>query len=129
MRARAFLAAAFLTAACAGPRPCTQTLCPAKLAGSYEVRGWSGTVSVSADVPKPPVPSDSEVAVLTGEAEFTNGKTTLRAGAGTSFRYSVSTRAVSEIAVSSGSVSVFLSSAAAAMTVVPGAPYRLPLAK
>lgn len=128
MRALALLAATLLTAACAGPRPCTQTLCPANLAGTYEVRGWSGTVTVSPDVPKPPVPSDSEISILSGEAEFVNGKTTLRAGAGTSFRYAVSTRAYSEIEVSSGSVIVLLSSAAAT-TVVPGAPYRLPLAK
>lgn len=129
MRIRALLAATIMTAACAAPRPCTRTLCPAKLSGSYEIRGWNGTVTVSPDVPKPPVPSDSEVSILTGEAEFTHGKTTLRAGAGTSFRFSVSTRAVSSLEVSSGSVSVFLSSAAAATTVVPGAPYQLPLAK
>lgn len=129
MRARAFLAAALLTSACAGPRPCTQTLCPARLAGSYEVRGWSGTIAVSPDTPKPPVPSDANVTVLTGEAEFINGKATLRAVAGTAFRYSVSTRAVSSIDVSSGSVSVFLSSTAVPVSVLPGAPYLLPRAK
>ncbi|OGR92660.1 MAG: hypothetical protein A2V88_16480 [Elusimicrobia bacterium RBG_16_66_12] len=136
MRTWACLAATFLTAACAGPRPCTQSLCPANLAGgssataaTYEVRGWSGTVTISPDVPKPPVPSDSEVSVLTGEAEFTNGQTTLRAGAGTSFRYSVSTRAVSEIEVSSGSVTILTSSAAIPTTVLPGAPYTLPRAR
>lgn len=129
MRPRALLAAALLTAGCAGPRPCTRTLCLARLAGSYEVRGWSGAVTVSPDVPKPPVPSDSDVSIVTGEAEFANGKTTLRAGAGTSFRYSVSTRAVSSIEVSSGSVSVLVSSAAVPTTVLPGAPSLLPVAK
>ena len=129
MRPRAFLAAALLTAACAGPRPCTRTLCPAISAGSYEIRGWSGTVAVSPDVPRPPVPSDSEVAILTGEAEFTNGKTTVRASEGTTFRFTVSTRAVSSIEVSSGSVSVLISSSAVPTTVLPGAPYFLPVAE
>lgn len=129
MRAWACLAATLLTAACAGPRPCTRSLCPAKLSGSYEIRGWNGTVTVSPEVPMPPVPSDSEVTILTGEAEFTHGKTTLRAGAGTSFRFSVSTRAVSELEVSLGSVSVMVSSAAVPMTVLPGVPYPLPAAK
>ena len=86
-------------------------------------------MTVSPDVPKPPVPSDSEVAVLAGEAEFTNGKTTLRAGEGTTFRYSVSTRAVSEIEVSSGSVRVLLPPPAAETSVQAGARYRLPRAK
>lgn len=129
MRAWACLAATLLTAACAGPRPCTRSLCPAKLSGSYEIRGWNGTVTVSPEVPMPPVPSDSEVTILTGEAEFTHGKTTLRAGAGTSFRYSVSTRAVSEISVSSGSMTILTSSAAVPATVLPGAPYTLPRAR
>ena len=129
MRIRIFLAATLLTAACAGPRPCTRTLCPAESTGSYEIRGWSGAVAVSPGAPKPPVPSDSEISILTGEAEFTNGKTTVRALEGTTFRFAVSTRAVASIEVSTGSVSVFLSSAAAATTVLPGAQYQLPLAK
>jgi len=129
MRIRAFLAATLLTAACAAPRPCTRTLCPAKSDGTYELRGWSGTVTVSPDVPKPPVPSDSEVTILSGEAEFTNGQTTVRALAGTTFRFAVSTRAVASIEVSSGSVSVLVSSSAVPTTVLAGAPYQLPLAK
>jgi len=130
MRRAALLAAAFLTAACAGPRPCTQTLCPSRLSGSYEVKGWSGTVSVSPEVPKPPVASDSQVSVLDGQADFTNGATTLSASAGTSFKFSVSSRAAASIEVSTGSVEVRLSSSSSApTTVTPGTPYFLPAAR
>jgi len=99
------------------------------MTGSYEVRGWSGAVSVTPDVPKPPVTSDSEVAVLTGAAEFTNGKATVRASAGATFRFMVSTRAAASIEVSAGAVTVIVSSAAVPTTVLPGAPYLLPVAK
>lgn len=126
---RASLLAAVLLSGCAGPRPCTRTLCPARLAGSYEVRGWSGTLTISPDAPQPPVPSDSEVSVLTGEAEFTHGQATLKASAGAAFRFMVSTGAVASLEVSSGSVTVLISSAAAPAAVLPGAPYFLPAAE
>jgi len=129
MRRAALLAAAFLTTACAGPRPCTQTLCPSRLTGSYEVKGWSGTVTVSPNVPKPPVASDSQISILDGQADFTNGAATVSAAGGTSFKFSVSSRAAASIEVSSGSVEVRLSSSSAPTIVAPGTPYLLPAAR
>lgn len=125
---RASLLAAVLLTGCAGPRPCTRTLCPARLAGSYEVRGWSGTLTITPDVPQPPVPSDSEVSILTGEAEFTHGKATMKTSAGTTFRFMVSTSAAASLEVSSGCVSVLVSSASAPAPILPGALYLLPAA-
>ncbi|HAZ08095.1 MAG TPA: hypothetical protein DCZ01_06145 [Elusimicrobia bacterium] len=125
---RASLLAAVLLTGCAGPRPCTRTLCPARLAGSYEVRGWSGTLTIAPDMPQPPVPSDSEVSVRTGEAEFTHGQATLKASAGTAFRFMVSTRSVASLEVSSGCVTVLVSSMTAPASVLPGALYLLPAA-
>lgn len=128
MRPQAFLAA-LLLAGCAGPRPCTQTLCLSKLEGSYEVRGWSGAVTVTPEAPRPPVASDSDVSILSGEAEFINGRASMKAAAGTTFRFSVSTRTAAFIEVSSGTVAVIVSSAVAPTNVRPGGPYSLPVAK
>jgi hypothetical protein len=38
---RLLLAAAVVSAACAGPRPCTQALCPIGEQGGYRIRGWN----------------------------------------------------------------------------------------
>ena len=119
------LAGLALLSACAGPKPCTLTLCVAKLDGTLELSGWSGTVRETADSPKPPVMSDSTVTMLYGTADFVNGKTRVTAGEGSSFKFFVSTRSAASIEVSSGSVTVALSSGAP-ISLTPGTPYLLP---
>ncbi len=121
---RKALAAVLLLSACAGPKPCTRTLCVARLDGAMEMRGWSGTVRATTDTPKPPVPSDSEVTIINGSADFTNGKTKISAAEGSVFRFVVSTTATS-IDVSAGLVTVSVSSAAP-MALTPGSPFLLP---
>ena len=124
MRLR-LLAALALLSACAGPKPCTRTLCVTRLDGTMEIAGWSGSVRATAESPKPPVMSDSTVTMLQGTAEFRNGKTGVAAVEGASFKFTVSTRAVSSIEVSTGSVFVTLSTGAP-VTLAPGVPYSLP---
>jgi hypothetical protein len=129
---RLLLAAAVLSAAaCASPAPCTQALCPSRQDGSYRVSGWDKTVTVAPGQPALPVVSDSSVEVLDGRVEFVNRRAVVRAAAGSSFRFSVSTAAlhVATIEVSSGDVSVALSSAAAPSPLAPGAVYPLPSEK
>lgn len=131
---RLLLAAAVLSAAaCASPAPCTQALCPSRVEGSYRVGGWDKTVTVEPGQPALPIVSDSSVDVLDGRVEFVNRKAVVRAAAGSSFRFSVSTgsisAAVASIAVSSGEVSVALSSGAAPSPVAPGSSYALPKGK
>jgi len=125
-----FLAAILLLAACAGPKPCTRTLCVAKLDGTMELEAWSGSVRASAETPKPPVVSATKVTMVYGTAEFVNGKTRVTAAEGSVFTFNVSTRAIPSIEVSSGSVTVLLSAgepnAGAPSEVPPGAPYLLP---
>ena len=121
---RKLLAAVLLLSACAGPKPCTRTLCVERLDGAMELRGWSGSLRVTADTPKPPVPSDSEVTIVNGSADFVNGKSRISAAEGSVFRFVVSTTATS-IDVSAGSVTVSVSSAAP-VALTPGAPYLLP---
>ena len=128
---RLLLAAAVLAAsACASPAPCTQALCPSRVDGSYKVTGWDKSLTVAPSQPALPVVSDSTVDVLDGRVEFVNREATVRAEAGSSFRFSVSTgsikNAVASIAVSSGSVSVSPSSGAALSPVSPGTTYPLP---
>jgi hypothetical protein len=121
-----FLAAAtLLLAACAGPKPCTRTLCVSKLEGTMELSAWSGSVRASADTPKPPVVSDTKVTMVYGAAEFVNGSTRVTASEGSVFTFSVSTRAIPSIEVSSGSVTVMLSTGAPT-AVASGVPYFLP---
>jgi len=129
---RLLLAAVVLSsAACFAPRPCTQALCPLSADGTYRVTGWNRTVAVGPGAPAVPIVSDSEVEVTDGSAAFVNGKTVVRAAAGASFRFEVSTASThaSSLLVSSGTVTVAFSSAAAPATVPPGVPYFLPLAR
>jgi len=114
-----------MLAACAGPKPCTRSLCVSKLDGTMDMTGWSGSVRATAESPKPPVLSDSTVTMVYGTAEFRQGKTTIAAAEGASFKFMVSTRAVSSIEVSSGAVSVTLSTGTS-LTLTPGVPYALP---
>lgn len=114
-----------LSAACAGPKPCTRTLCVTKLDGTMDLSGWSGSVRETSETPKPPVMSDTEVTMVYGTAEFVNGKTRVTAAEGSSFKFFTSTRAISSIEVSTGSVTVTLSTGAA-VTLTPGTPYFLP---
>lgn len=124
------LAPALLAAlcACAAPRPCTQALCPSRVDGEYRVIGWNRAVTAGADGPAVPVVSDSDVEVLRGTVEFVNRRAVVRAEAGAAFRFAVSTSAphAASIYVSTGSVSVALSSAAPSAAVPPGATYPLP---
>jgi uncharacterized cupin superfamily protein len=122
---RLLLAGLVLLAACAGPKPCTRTLCVTKLDGTMELAGWSGSVRATTESPKPPVVSDTTVTMVYGTAEFVNGKTRVTATEGSSFKFSVSTRTVSSIEVSSGSVTVTLSTGTP-VTLAPGAPFFLP---
>jgi len=117
-----------LLAACAGPKPCTRSLCVTKLDGTMELAGWKDTVRATSDSPKPPVLSDATVTMVYGTAEFRHGKTRVTASEGSSFKFTVSTRAVSSIEVSSGSVVVQLSTGAP-VALVPGTPYALPKAR
>lgn len=119
------LAGLAVLAACAGPKPCTRTLCVSRLDGSLELSGWSGRVRADSGTPQPPVMSDTLVTIVSGNAEFRNGKTTVSAAEGAAFRFTVSTRAVAAIEVTSGAVSVAPSSGAP-VAVSPGAPYALP---
>lgn len=114
-----------LLAACAGPKPCTRTLCVAKLDGTMDLAGWNDTVRANSESAQPPVMSGATVTMIEGTAEFRNGKTTVVAEEGSSFKFSVSTRSVSSIEVSSGSVTVQLSTGAP-VALLPGAPYNLP---
>ena len=128
---RLLLAAAVLAAACAGPRPCTQALCPStKLEGTYRVRGWNNSVTVNSGVPAIPIVSDSTVEILSGRVKFVNDQAAVYASAGSTFRFEVSSGpvAVPSILVSSGEVSVALSSTVAPSPVAPGTPYPLPVA-
>ena len=90
-----------------------------------ELAGWSANVRVSAASPKPPVVSDTEVTMIDGTAEFLNGKTRVTATEGSSFKFSVSTLTIASILVSTGSVTVTLSTGAP-IALRPGAPYFLP---
>lgn len=131
MMRRLLLAAIVLSsAACFAPRPCTQALCPVSVDGTYRVTGWNRTVAVGPGTPALPIVSDSDVAVTDGSAAFVNGKTFVRASAGAAFRFEVSTASThaSSLLVSSGTVTVALSSAAAPAAVPPGVPYVLPAA-
>ncbi len=125
--------AVLLLCACAGPRPCTQALCPLPSSGaSYRVDGWSGSVTVSPGDPPVPIVSDARVEVLSGSAEFANGAARVSAPAGSAFRFEISAPPAPPtpvITVSSGSVSVRLSSAAAAETVPAGSAFFLPVPK
>jgi hypothetical protein len=122
---RSLLAGLLLLAACAGPKPCTRSLCVTRLDGTMEVAGWEGSVRATSDSPKPPVMSDATVTMVNGTAEFRHGKTRVTAAEGAAFKFTVSTRAVSAIEVSAGSVSVALSTGTP-VTLVPGVPYALP---
>jgi hypothetical protein len=131
---RLLLAAAVLSAAaCASPAPCTQALCPSRVDGSYKVTGWDKSLTVAPSQPALPVVTDSTVDVLDGSVEFTNRKAVVRAAAGSSFRFTVSTgsvkHAIPSIAVSSGDVSIALSSGAALAPIPPGSVYLLPNGK
>lgn len=117
-----------LLAACAGPKPCTRTLCVTKLDGTMDLAGWNDTVRANSASAKPPVMSDATVTMIEGTAEFRNGKTMVVAEEGSSFKFTVSTRAVSSIDVSSGTVMVRLSTGAP-VALAPGAPYNLPKAR
>ena len=125
---RRLIAPAVLLAAvaCAGPRPCTQTLCPARVEGAYRIVGWNRSVTVDSTVPALPIVADSSVEILNGEAEFTNDRAVLRASAGAMFRFDVSssTPRISSVLVSSGVVTVEVSSAPPS-TLTPGIPYLL----
>jgi hypothetical protein len=114
-----------LLAACAGPKPCTRTLCVDSLDGTMRLDGWSKSVTATASSPKPPVMSDSTVTMVYGTAKFHQGKTVVAASEGSSFKFELSTRAVSSILVSTGSVTVSVDSAAP-VALAPGAPYFLP---
>ena len=120
----ASLVALLLLAACAGPKPCTRTLCVAKLDGTLRLDGWDSSATATSSTPQPPVISDSTVTIVAGTAEFRNGKTRVTAGEGAAFKFSVSTRAVSSIEVSSGTLVVFLSSGSAVLG--PGQTFSLP---
>jgi hypothetical protein len=130
---RLLLAFAVLSAAaCASPAPCTQALCPAEhLDASYRVTGWTTSVIVTPGTPALPIVSDASVEVLKGGAEFHNRRAVLRAAEDSSFRFSVSSDDVHvpAIVVSSGEVSVALSSTSAPILVAPGATYLFPVPK
>ena len=123
-------AAALCAAACASPAPCTQALCPSRVEGSYKVTGWDKSLTVAPGQPAVPVVSDSTVDVLDGSDEFVDRKAVVRAAAGSSSRFAVSTgsvkNAIASIAVSSGDVSVALSSGAERSPIAPGSVYSLP---
>ncbi len=121
---RPILGVFLLLAACAGPKPCTRTLCVDTLDGTMRLDGWNRSVTATATSPKPPVMSDSTVTMVYGTAQFHQGKTVVVASEGSSFKFELSTRAVSSIAVSSGSVTVSVDSATP-VALTPGAPYYL----
>ena len=126
---RLLLAFVIASAACASPAPCTQALCPAHYDGSYRVSGWNKAVTVVPGLPALPIVSDSTVDVLSGRVEFVTRRAVVRAAEGASFRFEVSTASVRvpSITVSSGLVTVGLSSAAAPSPLTPGVPYSLPV--
>ncbi len=128
---RLLFAAAVLAAGCAAPLPCTQALCPSRQDGSYRVTGWDKSVTVAPGQPAIPIVSDSTVEVLDGRAEFVNRSTVMRASAGASFRFTVSSddAHVPAIVVSSGEVLVALSSTSAPSPVPAGAEFFLPVPK
>ncbi|MBI4059853.1 MAG: hypothetical protein HY403_00330 [Elusimicrobia bacterium] len=119
------LAGLVLLAACAGPKPCTRTLCVTKLDGTMELVGWNASVRATSESPKPPVVSETTVTMLAGSAEFINGRTRVTSGEGAVFKFSVSTRAIPSIEVSSGSVTIALSTGTP-VSLAPGTPYFLP---
>lgn len=124
MRA-AFLAALALSAACAGPKPCTRTLCAARLDGTVSAAGWEGAIVSSSASPQPPVVDNAVVTVEGGPAAFVNGRTLVRAQAGSVFVFTVSTASIPAIEVSSGVVTVAPFRGAETI-IVPGSPYALP---
>jgi hypothetical protein len=136
MRRLALAASILAAAACAGPRPCTQALCPLdyKGASTYRVEGWTGSVTVSSGTPALPIVSDSLVAALSGETDFVNAKAVIKASEGSSFRFVVSsgTLHVPSLIAISGDVTVALSTAPGsppAQTLTPGAAFFLPASK
>lgn len=124
MRA-ALLAVLAGLAACAYPAPCTRALCVARVDGTMRVEGWQGSVTETSESAKAPIVSDAKVTMVYGSAAFVHEKTLVRAQEGSSFVFTVSTRAVSAIEVSSGVVTVAPFHGAEA-TLVPGVPYALP---
>lgn len=114
-----------LLAACAGPKPCTRTLCVERLDGTMRLEGWNGGVTATASTPQPPVVADTAVTMQFGSAELRNGTTRVTASEGSSFKFFVSTRAIPSLELSSGTVTVSLSSGPAA-PLVPGVPFYLP---
>jgi hypothetical protein len=131
MRRLLLAAAALSSAACFAPRPCTQALCPSRLDGTYRVTGWNRTVTAGPGSPALPIVSDSEVEVAEGSVEFANGRSIVRAAAGSAFRFEISTAPAhaASLLVSSGTVTVVLSSGAAPTPVPAGVSYVLPVAK
>jgi hypothetical protein len=117
-----------LASACFAPLPCTQALCPSKVEGTYRITGWNRAVDSGPDSPQSPVVSDSSVSILTGRVEFVNRNTVITASEGAAFDFTVSTGSVRVpvIVVSSGSLTVSVSSGPTT-TVTPGAPYPLPV--
>ena len=126
---RALTAAVLLLSACAGPKPCTRTLCVSRLDGTMETRAWSGAARVTPTDPKPPVPSDSDVTMVFGSADFTNGRAKVTAEEGAAFRFSYSTTTVPSIAVTAGNVFVVLSSGAPSRPIPAGTTFELPTQK
>ena len=131
MRRLLLTVAALSAAACASPAPCTQALCPARYDGTYRVSGWTSPVTVSRGTPAIPIVSDSSVEVLSGRVEFVNRRAVVRAAEGSSFRFSVSSddAHVASIIISSGEVSVALSSTSAPTTLAPGQVFLFPASK
>jgi hypothetical protein len=126
---RLLLAVAVLAAACASPAPCTQALCPTHYEGAYRVTGWTSPVTVTPGAPPIPIVSDSSIEILSGRAEFVNRHAVVRAAEGASFRFEVSTAPVPvpAIIVTSGLVTVALSSTATSSPLTPGVTYFLPV--
>ena len=119
-----------LAAACAAPRPCTLTLCPERVDGTVEVSSWGGSVRMTPTSPQPPIPSEAQVTVVYGRAEFSRrGGARVMAEEGSSFRLVVSTQSSDSLVVSSGSVSVVLSSGATPVALTPGSVIALPPAR
>lgn len=124
MRA-ALLAALAGLAACAYPAPCTRALCVARLDGTMRVDGWGSTVVETSDSPKAPIVSDAKVTMVYGSGAFVHEKTLVRAQEGSSFSFSVSTKTVASIEVSSGIVTV--APFRGSETILqPGVPFALP---
>ncbi|MEK7390132.1 MAG: hypothetical protein AAB036_10585 [Elusimicrobiota bacterium] len=116
-----------LMTACAARRPCTRTLCVTRLEGTLELSGWQTRVRANSRSPRPPIPSDSEIALLEGSADFMNGDTKISASEGSVFRFSVSTAALASIDVSTGQVTI-APAATAPVKLAPGARFVLPQA-